>query len=45
MTHEAKALSNRTAVSALVVLLVFRSLIPWVLVVVVAWWVWKALSK
>jgi hypothetical protein len=48
MTDEAKALTRRTAVSALVVLvvlLVFRSLVPWVLVAVVAWWIWKAVSK
>jgi hypothetical protein len=48
MTDEAQALTKRTAVSALVVLvvlLVFRALLPWVLVALVAWWVWKALSK
>jgi hypothetical protein len=48
MTDEAKALTKRTAVSALVVLvvlLVFRALLPWVFVALVAWWVWKALSK
>lgn len=45
MTDESKALTKRTAVSALVVLLVlvvFRSLVPWVLVGLVAWWIWKA---
>jgi len=48
MTDEAKALTKRTAVSALVVLLVlmvFRVLVPWVLVALVGWWVWKAVSK
>ncbi|MBE9171779.1 hypothetical protein IQ216_01375 [Cyanobium sp. LEGE 06143] len=48
MTDEAKALTRRTAVSALVVLavvLVFRSLLPWVLVAVTAWWLWKAFSR
>ena len=48
MTDEAKALTKRTAVSALVVLLVllvFRALVPWVLMAVVAWWIWKAVSK
>jgi len=48
MTDEAKALTKRTAVSALVVflvLLVFRALVPWVLVAVVAWWIWKAVSR
>jgi hypothetical protein len=47
MTDEAKALTKRTAVSALVVLmvlLVFRALVPWMLVAVVAWWIWKAVS-
>jgi hypothetical protein len=44
MTDEAKALTRRTAVSALVVLLVllvFRSLLLWVVLAVVAWWIWK----
>jgi len=48
MTDEAKSLTKRTAVSALVVLLVlmvFRALVPWVLVALVGWWVWKAVSK
>jgi len=48
MTDEAKALTKRTAVSALVVLLVlivFRALVTWVLVALVGWWVWKAVSK
>jgi len=48
MTDEAKALTKRTAVSALVVLLllmVFRAMVPWVLVAVVVWWIWRAVSK
>lgn len=48
MTDEAKALAKRTAVSALVVLLVllvFRALVPWVVVAVVAWWIWKAVRR
>ncbi len=48
MTDEAKALTKRTAVSAalvVLVVLVFRALVPWVLLVLVAWWIWKALSK
>ncbi len=48
MTDEAKALTKRTAVSALVVLLVllvFRALVPWVVLAVVLWWIWKAVSK
>jgi hypothetical protein len=48
MTDEAKALTRRTGISALVVLLVwlvFRSLGPWVLLAVVAWWIWKAVRS
>ncbi len=48
MTEEAKALTQRTAVSALVVLvvlLVFRGLLPWVLAAIAAWWIWKAVSR
>ncbi len=48
MTDEAKALTKRTAASAaivLVVLLLFRALIPWVVLGLVAWWIWKAVSK
>jgi hypothetical protein len=48
MTDDAKALTKRTAVSAavmLLVLLVFRALVPWVLMALVAWWIWKAVSK
>ena len=48
LTDEAKALTRRTAVSALVlllVLLVFRALVPWAVVALVAWWIWKAVRK
>jgi len=48
MTDEAKALTKRTAVSAavvLLVLLVFRSLLPWVVLALVAWWIWKAVRR
>jgi hypothetical protein len=48
MTDEAKALTKRTAVSAaviLVVLLVFRALVPWALLGLAVWWIWKAVSK
>ena len=48
MTDEAKALTRRSAISAavvLLVLLVFRGLLPWVLVALLAWWIWKAFSK
>ena len=44
MTDEAKALTKRTAVSALV-LLIFRGLVPWVLAAIAAWWIWKAISR
>jgi hypothetical protein len=48
MTDEAKALTRRTAVSGLVllvVLLLFRSLVPWVLAAIVLWWAWKAINR
>lgn len=48
MTEEAKALTRRTAVSLLVVLvtlLVFRALLPWILLGLVAWWLWRTLSR
>jgi hypothetical protein len=48
MTDEAKALTKRTAVTAgvvLLVLLVFRTLVPWVLLAVVGWWIWRAVNK
>ncbi len=48
MTDEAKALTKRVAVSALVVLgaiVLLRSLLPWVVVVVVAWWIWRAVRR
>jgi hypothetical protein len=48
MTDEAKALTKRTAVSAavvLLVLLVFRALLPWVVLTLVAWWIWKAVRR
>jgi hypothetical protein len=48
MTEEAKALTKRTAVSALVVLvvlLVFRAQVPWVLLAIAAWWIWKGISR
>ena len=48
MSDEAKAMTKRTAVSLLVVLLVavvFRALLPWALLGLVVWWIWKALSK
>jgi hypothetical protein len=48
MTDEAKALTKRVAVSALVVLgaiVLLRSLLPWVVVAVVAWWIWRAVRR
>ena len=48
MTDEAKALTKRTAVSAGVVLLalfVFRALLPWVVLALVARWLWRALRR
>ena len=48
MTDEAKALTKRTAVTAgvvLLVLLVFRALLPWALLAVVGWWIWRAVKK
>jgi hypothetical protein len=48
MTDEAKALVKRSAWSAVVVvlvLLVFRALVPWVLLALLGFWLWKALSK
>jgi hypothetical protein len=48
MTDEAKALTKRTAVSAVVVLValvLLRALLPWVVVAVIVWWIWKAVSK
>jgi len=48
MSDEAKALTKRTAVSLLVVLLVvvvFRALLPWALLGLVIWWIWRAINK
>ena len=48
MTDEAKALTKRTAVSAgvvVLVVLVFRSLLPWLPLALAAYWIWKVVSK
>ena len=48
MTDEAKAITKRVAVSAVVIvvaLVLLRALLPWVVLGVIAWWVWKAISK
>ena len=48
MTDEAKAITKRVAVSAVVIvvaLVLLRALLPWVVLGVIAWWAWKAISK
>jgi hypothetical protein len=47
MSDEAKALTKRAAVSLLVLLLaiVFRALVPWARLALVAWWAWKTTRK
>ncbi|MEB3333450.1 MAG: hypothetical protein VKP70_00535 [Cyanobacteriota bacterium] len=48
MTDEAKALAKRSAITAGVVLLVLillRPLLPWVLVALAGWWIWKSVSR
>ena len=48
MTDEAKALTRRTAVSAgvvLVALVLFRALLPWMLLALAAYWLWKVVGK
>jgi hypothetical protein len=48
MTDEAKALIRRSAWSAamvLLVLLVFRALVPWLLLALLAFWLWKTIAK
>ena len=48
MTDEAKALTKRTAVSAGVVLvgvLLLRALLPWLVLALVVYWIWKIVSK
>jgi hypothetical protein len=48
MTDEAKVLTKRVAVSALVVfgaLLLLRALLPWVILAVVLWWIWKGVNR
>ena len=47
MTDEAKALTRRAAMSALVLLvtlLLLRALLPWVVLALALWWIWKAVS-
>ena len=48
MTDEAKVLIRRSAWSAavvLLVLLVFRALVPWLLLGMLAFWLWKTIAK
>jgi hypothetical protein len=48
MTNEAKALTKRIAVSALVLLLAFwivKALIPWVIVAICGYWAYRWLMK
>lgn len=48
MSEEAKALTRRTAVSAGVVvltLLLVRALLPWVVLALIVWWLWKLLNR
>ena len=48
MTDEAKAMTKRVAVSAvvfLVALVLLRALVLWVVLGLIAWWIWKAISK
>ena len=48
MTDDAKALARRSAVSGamvLLALLLFRGLLPWIVLGLVAWWIWRAISR
>jgi hypothetical protein len=48
MTEEAKSLTKRSAISAVVVLLVllvFPSLLPWVIGAIALWWLWKTIQR
>ncbi|MFZ9753663.1 MAG: hypothetical protein ACO3B3_08935 [Cyanobium sp.] len=48
MTPEAKALTRRLAVSGAVILLAMLlvpGLIPWLLLGLAAWWIWRVVSR
>ena len=48
MTDDAKALTRRVSVSALAVIgamVLSRALLPWVIVGVIAWWIWTAVKR
>ena len=48
MSDEAKALTKRTTISAavmLLVLLLLGPLLAWAVLGVIAWWIWKVISR
>jgi len=48
MTDDAKTLTKRAAISALVVLgalVLLRALLPWAILAVVLWWIWKGVNR
>lgn len=48
MTEESKALARRAGTSAAVIilgLLLFRGLLPWLLLGLVLWWLWSAIRR
>ena len=48
MTDDAKRLTKRAAVSALVVLgalVLLRTLLPWAILAVALWWIWKGVNR
>ncbi len=48
MTDDAKRLTKRAAISALVVLgalVLLRALLPWAILAVVLWWIWKGVNR
>lgn len=48
MTDDAKALTKRVAISVLaviVVMVLLRALLPWVILAVALWWIWKAIAR
>jgi fatty acid desaturase len=48
MNDDAKAMTRRLTVSAAVVilgLLLFRALLPWLVLGLIGWWIWRAMSR
>ena len=48
MSDDAKVLTRRVAVSALAVvgaLVLLRALLPWVVLAVALWWIWKGVAR